>query len=439
MKKKELRLLIWTIYLLIVLLPLIIMLVFPMPGGRDFWRDLSVGLGFVGLAMAGLQFIPTARLRFLADTFDMDTVYKVHHYLSIVSVFLIFLHPIILLLNNPYIRLIFNPFNAPWRVQAGWIGLGSLLVIAITSVLRNEIKLDYNAWHTLHNLLAIFMAVFALVHIFQINYYSSSTAVKSIWIFEGVIWTGMMLYSRVVKPFQIAKKPFIVKQIIEETKDTWTIVLNPKGHEGLDFKAAQVAWININTLPFTLHKNPFSISGSACRKDELRFSIKALGDFTSTIGQLKGGETVFVDGPYGSFSLEDPRTEKGLVLLAGGIGVAPIMSILFTMADLKDKRPIYLFYGSYDEENIIFKKDLEELQNQLNLKIYHVLENPKDTKNYLRGYITRELLETKLPENRKELYYFVCGPLPMIEAMEIHLKELGIPESQVTIEKYEMA
>jgi len=146
-----------------------------------------------------------------------------------------------------------------------------------------------------------------------------------------------------------------------------------------------------------------------------------------------------VDGPYGSFSLEDPRTEKGLVLLAGGIGVAPIMSILFTMADLKDKRPIYLFYGSYDEENIIFKKDLEELQEQLNLKIYHVLENPKDTKNYLRGYITRELLETKLPENRKELYYFVCGPLPMIDAMEIHLKELGIPESQVSIEKYEMA
>jgi len=257
MKKKELRLLIWIIYLLIVLLPLIIMLVFPMPGGRDFWRDLSVGLGFVGLAMAGLQFIPTARLRFLADTFDMDTVYKVHHYLSIVSVFLIFLHPIILLLNNPYICLIFNPFNAPWRVQAGWIGLGSLLIIAITSVLRNEIKLDYNAWYTLHNFLSIFMAVFALVHIFHINYYSSSIAVKSIWIFEGAIWAGMTLYSRVIKPFQIAKKPFIVRQIIEETKDTWTIVLNPKGHEGLAFKAAQVAWININTLPFTLHKNPF--------------------------------------------------------------------------------------------------------------------------------------------------------------------------------------
>ena len=437
--KKKLRLLVWAVYLLIVLLPLIVMMIFPMPKGRDFWRDFSVGLGFVGLAMAGMQFIPTARLHFLSDIFDMDHVYKVHHYLSIISVIFVFLHPIILLVNNPYTLLLINPVSAPWRAQAGLIGLGCLLLIAITSVLRTDLKLGYNTWHAIHDLLAVAIAVFALIHIFKVNYYSATEAVRWVWVFEAVIWGGMTLYIRVIKPILILRKPFTVKKVIEESGDTWTIILEPKGHEGLDFNAAQVAWININSSPFTLHKNPFSISGSAHRKDELRFSIKNLGDFTSSIGDLKGGETVYVDGPFGSFSLEDPRARKGLVLLAGGIGSAPIMSILHSMADIGDKRLIYMFYGCYDEKNIIFQKDLEVLKKKLNLKIVYVLEKPKEKNKFIAGYITRDLLDKNLPKNRNELYYFVCGPLAMIEAMESHLTNLEIPDSQVTTEKYEMA
>ncbi len=341
MKKKTLKLIVWIVYLLVVMLPLIVMMIFPMPDGRDFWRDLSVALGFVGLAMAGVQFIPTARLRFLGKIFDMDHMYKVHHYLSVISVLLIFLHPLILLVNNPYTILLLNPVTAPWRAQAGLIGLASLILIAITSVLRKELKLGYNAWHILHGLLTVSIAVFAMIHIFKVNYYSSTDVVKWVWIFEMVLWGSLTLYIRLIKPAQMLKKPFQVKEVIEETLDTWTIVLEPKGHEGFDFNAAQVAWININSSPFSMHKNPFSISGSAHRKDELRFTIKNLGDFTSTIGDLRGGETVYVDGPFGSFSITDPKTQKGLVLLAGGIGVAPIMSILQTMADAGDMRTVY--------------------------------------------------------------------------------------------------
>ena len=74
----------------------------------------------------------------------------------------------------------------------------------------------------------------------------------------------------------------------------------------------------------------------------LRFHDQECGDFTEQCGELKGGETVYVDGPYGSFNIEDPKTQKGLVLLAGGIGAAPVMSILHTLADEKDKRPVFL-------------------------------------------------------------------------------------------------
>ena len=156
-------------------------------------------------------------------------------------------------------------------------------------------------------------------------------------------------------------------------------------------------------------------------------------------GELKGGETVYVDGPYGSFSLDDPLTKKGLVLLAGGIGAAPIMSILQTLADEKDKRPVTLFYGNYDDKNISFKDEINDLKKDLNLSVIHVLEVASKKVKSDVGFISREMLVRDLPENRDELYYFICGPLPMIEAMEAHLKALGIPRRQVTSEKYEMA
>jgi len=427
------------IYILLICLPLIVFIFLPMPPARQWWRDLSVVLGFTGLSLAGLQFLPTARLPLLSDVFDLDSLYRAHHILSILSVLLVFLHPLLLLVNNPYTLLLFNPLTAPWRAQAGLIGLAGLILIAISSVLRKELRLSYNAWHVLHDLLALVIAVFALLHLVKVNYYMSSPVMQMVWLIEALAWAGFIIYIRLLKPLQISRRPYIVDQVIPEIPDTWSLVLKPSGHDGLDFNAGQVAWLNIDTSPFTLHRNPFSISGSAHKKDELRFAIKNAGDFTAAIGKLRGGEIVYVDGPYGSFSLEDERAQKGLVLLAGGIGAAPVMSILHTLADARDKRPVFFFYGNYDEKNITFRQELEDLKKKLNLTLVHVLEVPPKKIAGESGFITRELLERVLPRDRSELLYFICGPLPMIHAMEAHLKSLAIPHRQISSEKYEMA
>ena len=200
MNTKTKRFLALAIYLLLIFLPLIVYLTFPMPEGRNFWRDLSVMLGFTGLSIAGLQFLPTARIPFLSDVFDLDSTYRVHHLLSLLSVLMVFLHPVILLVNNPYTLLLLNPFTAPWRAQAGLIGLAALVMIAITSVLRKELRMDYNAWHGLHDLLALLIAVFALIHLVKVNYYMSAPAMQIAWLVELVIWVGITFYVRVLKP-----------------------------------------------------------------------------------------------------------------------------------------------------------------------------------------------------------------------------------------------
>jgi len=439
MQTKTKRILSLLTYFLLIFLPLIVFLAFPMPPRREWWRDLSVLLGFIGLSMAGLQFLPTARIPFLSDVFDLDGIYKMHHVHSMLAVLFVFLHPLLLLVNNPYTLLLLNPITAPWRAQAGIIGLACLILIGITSVLRKEIKMDYNAWHGVHDLLALAIAVFAVIHLVKVNYYMATPAMQICWIIQVVIWAGMTVYVRIFKPMAIQKRPFTVSKVATELADTWSIYLKPVGHDGLDFHAGQVAWLNINTSPFTLHRNPFSISNGAHQKDTLRFTIKDAGDFTKSVGELKGGETVYVDGPYGSFNLEDEKTQKGLVLLAGGIGAAPVMSILHTLAQNKDKRPVFFFYGNYSDEFITFQDEIKDLEKKLNLTVTHVLEQPSKKMKTDTGFISQEILERDLPRNRGELFYFICGPLPMIGAMETHLNALEIPRGQITSEKYEMA
>ncbi|MDY0125464.1 MAG: hypothetical protein RBS09_04615, partial [Anaerolineaceae bacterium] len=124
-------------------------------------------------------------------------------------------------------------------------------------------------------------------------------------------------------------------------------------------------------------RNPFSYSGSAEAGGSLRFSIKNLGDFTSTIPHMQKGQRVYVDGPYGTFNLDDPNMQKGLVLIAGGIGLAPVMSILNTLADRGDKRPTYVFYGDLNEDTALYADEFEQLKPKLNLAFVQVLEEPK--------------------------------------------------------------
>jgi predicted ferric reductase len=188
-----------------------------------------------------------------------------------------------------------------------------------------------------------------------------------------------------------------------------------------------------------LSRNPFSYSGSAEADGDLRFSIKNLGDFTSTIPHMKKGQRVYVDGPYGTFNLADPRMQNGLVLIAGGIGLAPVMSILNTLADRGDHRPCYVFYGDLNEDNALYEDEFARLKDKVNMAFVQVLEKPKDEEYPYRGYITKEILLDHLPQNYKELFYFVCGPAAMLRAIEKHFDAMGIDQSQIHEENYTMA
>ncbi len=424
-------------YLLLSLLPLLVLLMGPRPAGREFWRDFSVALGFVGLSLMGMQSIPT-RMPLVRDVFPMDTIYYFHHRISILSLALVAAHPLILFLHNPYVLRLLNVLTSPRQMQVGVLAVLSAILLVALSVWRKRINLRYEAWRITHGLLTTLAVGLAYLHIFGVGYYLSSPVQKALWLALGAFWVVMLIYARVIKPWMSFRRPYKVAGVKAERGDTYSLALVPEGHAGLQFRAGQVAWLSLRSLPFCLQEHPFSFSSSAAHPERLEFSIRELGDMTSTIKYMNPGDTVYLDGPYGIFTLEQ-HPAPGYVLLGGGIGAAPFMSMLRTMRDRNDHRPVWFFYGNRTWDTVTFREELEQVQAQLNLHLIHVLERPHEGWTGEAGYITGDMLKRYLPENYKDLKFMICGPLPMILAMERTLRQLHVPLSQIHSEQYEMA
>jgi predicted ferric reductase len=413
-------------------------MIFPRPEGREFLREFAVAIGFLAMALLGLQTIPTSRLRFFTKAFPMDTLYTFHHGLSILTFFLALAHPILLIINNTYTLQLLNLFAAPWRAKAGVISVLAMLVLVVTSVWRAAMKLKYDAWRWVHDGLAFLAIGMALYHMFKVNHYMSLPYQKVLWLTLTGLWLAIILYIRLVRPLIMLRRPYKVVRVQEERGQSWSLYLEPDGHRGMRFEAGQFAWITTES-PFIFRENPFSFSISSESKDNMiGFTIKELGDFTSTIKKLAPGDTVYVDGPYGNFSMDEHHCED-IIYIAGGIGSAPVMSMLRTFVDRGCTKHFAFFYGNPTWDSIIYREELSEIVGKIDLNLVHVLENPPEDWQGEKGYINVDVLKRHLPENYKECTFFLCGPLPMIEAVERSLHTLEVPLRHIHSEQYEMA
>lgn len=427
------------IYLFITLVPLAILLLYPpTTDQRGFLIEFSVALGFIGLAMMALQFALTARLNRIESSYGIDIILQFHRYISLVAFGLILIHPILLFINQPETLQLLNVFEAPWRAQAAVAGTIALIVLVITSVFRKQLKIPYEPWRTLHGLLAMSAIVLGLAHAIGVSYYLSL-------FWKVVLWSGLILaalllmaYVRLIKPMMMTRKPYLVEDVIPQRGDVWTLALRPHGHEGITFEPGQFAWITLNISPFRMREHPFSMSSSGDHAERLEFSIKALGDFTKRIKDVKPGTKAFLDGPYGVFTTDRYWDSAGFVLIAGGIGITPMMSMLLTAAERKDDRPFLLIYASRSWEDVTFREELENLKEQLDLKVVHVLRKADDDWEGETGYVDRDLLERYIPLHRGSRQYFICAAPVMMDQVERALHDLDVPITNIHMEHFNL-
>ncbi len=388
--------------------------------------------------MLGVQFFLTARFRRATAPYGIDIIYYFHRYLGIVALVIILAHPGLLWAANPAIISLFNPLTAPWHITAGTLSLLAVAGLTAASLLRRRLAIEYDRWRVGHSLLAIAAVGLGLLHIQGVGYYVASPEKRALWTAIGASLLAVLGYVRLIRPWMLRREPYRVVAIEPERGDAWTVTLEAVGHGGLRFQPGQFAWLTLRSSPFAMKEHPFSFSSSPVRSDgRLAFTIKELGNFTRTMKDLVPGEPGYVDGPYGAFSI-DRHPAPGYVFIAGGIGIAPIVSMLRALADREDQRPVLLLYAYRRWERMTFREAIQELSGRLALRVVHVLEEPPADWLGERGWITREVLERHLPSDRSEPQYFICGPEKMTQAMEKLLFDLGAPLRRVHSELFDL-
>ncbi len=425
-------------YLVLVLAPLFVLLLGSVPAGSGFWWDFSMALGFTAMAMMGIQFFLTARFRRACAPFGIDIVYFFHRYLALLAIILIFIHYLIIRINYAEVLDSINPLQTPWYITAGRISLLLFAIIIITSLWRKRLHIHYDEWRMLHIGLTVTAFLLALGHIEGVGYYINAPAKQILWTGYILFWLLLIVYVRLIKPWRLRNRPYRVTEIRQDCIDCWTLVLKPDGHVGMHFNPGQFAWLTLHKSPFHIKEHPFSISSSAANHDRVEFTIKELGDFTRSINKTQLGEIAYLDGPYGVFSVDRYPDAPGFVFIAGGIGVAPIISMLRTLADRHEHRSLLLIYANNNWGDVMFKDELQDLQERLDLRVEHVLKEPPADWKGESGYISPALLHKTLSQDALKYEYFLCGPKAMSNAVQQELHELHVPYTQIHFELFDM-
>ena len=423
-------------YLLFILAPLFALLFGAHPPARPFWTEFSVALGYSGLAMMALQFGLTARFRYVTEPWGEDVIYHFHRQISLCAVVLVVAHPIILFIARPELLSLLNSITAPWRARFAALSTYALIALVVMAVWRTKLRLRYETWHLTHLALAVAAVAAGIAHMVGWSFYLADPWKRGLWIALTVLALGLLAYVRIVKPLFLLRRPYRISEVRQERGDTWTVVMEPDGHAGFRFRSGQFGWLTVWGSPFKLSAHPFSFSSSAAAADgRVAMSIRKLGDFTGRIDDVPVGRRVYIDGPYGAFTLGNPADLH--VLVAGGIGITPMISMIRTLADERDRRPVVLLYGSKTWEQITFREELEALKARLDLTVVHVLESPPEGWPGERGFITAAVFKRHLPPAYADHQYFICGPDVMMDAIESALgDELKVPISKYHSERY---
>lgn len=225
-------------------------------------------------------------------------------------------------------------------------------------------------------------------------------------------------------------KPHILNSIGEIADGIYALRLVPEDGEPLSHSPGQFMLL---TLPSGT-KRAYSIASSP-KEPYLEFAIKLVegGEFTSNLPKLKKGDKITVEGPLGPLAYD---TCGEYVLIAGGVGITPMLSILRERDGKAGCAHATLFYSARTRKGLAYFRELREIDSRNpNLTSVFTLtrENPEGWE-YETGHVDEAMLKKYLTDFEKKKY-FVCGPMRMVDAFkEILLKQLKVPEENCTFE-----
>lgn len=386
-----------------------------------------------GLVGAVLMFWQIALgVRFIAVQFTSDVMNlnRVHKWLGIFSFFLILLHPLFnMIAYKRSLAFIFIPnFSTEFNSSVSYGIVAFLLLIAVflsSAVLKS--KLPYRWWHYFH------LSTYLIVGLVLLHARVIGTMLNTIPLLSNLWWIlsallPLIICMRLFQWLGYLKKKYRVVKIRSLTTDVFELTIQPITST-VSPRVGQYVYLQRRRGG---EAHPFTVMKYDPKTNHLSFGIKKSGPYTSLLAQIKSGDTVFVDGPYGVFTAE-AQNENPKVLLAGGIGITPFVQIITRFGN----QNTYLFYSTrYFAETIfhtLFKKVLGE-----NYVVALTKDSHEDSQ-IIHERLNAAVIQEKLPKDIFETAnFFICGPQAFYKGLKTSLLQAGVPQSRVYHEMFEL-
>jgi predicted ferric reductase len=301
-----------------------------------------------------------------------------------------------------------------------------LLGVGVISMRAARRRLRYETWYYLH--LYTYLAIaLAFSHQFAVGAsFIGSLAARFWWSAMYLTVAVLALWYRVAVPLRaFARHKFTVIGVKPEGPGVVSVYI---GGSHLDELAAEPGqffrWRFLNrSLWWSSH--PYSLS-AAPGADVLRITVKDAGDHSRALSRLRPGTRVMAEGPYGAFTAGP--SGRGVVLLAGGVGITPLRAMFSTLPG-----PVTLIYRASSEQEIVFRDELDSIAAARGAKVYYLVGSRAEIGG---DPLSPRMLRSLVPGlDRQEVY--VCGPPGMISAAVQALRGAGVARRQIHFESFE--
>ena len=224
-------------------------------------------------------------------------------------------------------------------------------------------------------------------------------------------------------------RPYVIRRVVKETLDTFTLELVPQKRSLDDsFLPGQFNMLYV----FGVGEVPISISSNPHEPETLVHTTRAVGNVTKAMWRLNAGDLIGIRGPYGTSWPVEIAPGNDVVLVAGGIGLAPLRPVLYHFLEHREKYgKIVLLYGTRTPDDILFKNELKKWRSRFDLETHITVDRAVGSWRGNVGVVTN--LIGKAPFDPLNTLAYICGPEIMMRFTAFALLKRGVVDERIFV------
>jgi len=224
-------------------------------------------------------------------------------------------------------------------------------------------------------------------------------------------------------------RPFVIQRVSRETLDTFTLELKSRElRDGFSFAPGQFNMLYV----FGVGEVPISISGDPAKTGTLVHTTRAVGAVTKAMVRMKVGDALGVRGPYGKSWPVEEAVGHDVLIITGGIGLAPLRPVIYHLLANRDQYgKVVLLYGARTPEDMLYRRMLERWRSRLDLEV--LLTVDRATGNWRGNVGVVTTLMSRAVVDPLHCYALVCGPEIMMRFTLIELQKRSLPDERIYV------